>query len=265
MIRNLRERAQPRRKVQVDRISPGRAFCTSFSIALAAVALLGASRPAFASVRSTTHYKYRIIGFDYKASGALGGGRVAECVGVASWEGAITTEAKSDPLSTALDIVTLTITSHGTHGGGDFLDGVVAKSFYSAEHRVTTACAGDVPSETAFTKTPCTQTVDSELAMVLSIRGGVGNRVTLDWTFAQVNGASGALVPNFTCMEPFSFPELPSKGGRCTTNASLSAFNKRFVTLPFVCLYETKIPPAGVAGYYASADAKGTLRLKRRK
>jgi len=234
-------------------------------IALTALALLGASPAAFASVRSTTHYKYRIIGLDYKASGALGGGRVAECVGVASWEGAITTEAHLDLLSTAEPKVTLAITSRGTHGFGHLSDDVVAESFYSVEHRVTTACAGEVPSETAFTKTPCTQTVDSGMDLALYIEGGVGNRVTLHWAFHQVAGAFGALVPDFTCVEPFTFPHFSLKGGYCTTKASLSAFNKQFVTLPFVCLYETKMPPAGVTGYYASADAKGTLRLKRKK
>jgi hypothetical protein len=65
-------------------------------------------------------------------------------------------------------------------------------------------------------------------------------------------------------VEPFSFPE-GTKGGRCTTKSSLSAFNKKFVTLPFKCHFESSTPPTGVTGYYASADATGTLKLKRRK
>ena len=247
----------------MNHISPGRALCTSLGIAV--LALVGASPVAFASVSSTTHYKYRIVGFDYKASGALGGGRAAECVGVAFWEGTITTEAESDPLSTINKPVTLTITSRGTHGGGSFVNASDAKSRVSAEHRVTTACAGEVPSETAATKTPCTQTLDSELAVALSISGGVGNRVTLHWTFGQISkeGLAG-LVPNFKCIEPFTFPERPLKGGQCATKASLGAFNKRFVTLPFACDFENKTPPAGVTGFYASADAKGKLVLRKK-
>ena len=65
-------------------------------------------------------------------------------------------------------------------------------------------------------------------------------------------------------MEPFNFPDRTPTGGLCTTASSLGALNKRFVTLPFKCHFETLVPPPGVTGYYASADATGTMQLKKR-
>ncbi len=252
----------------MDRFSPGRALFTSMGVVLTAcLALLAASPAALASVHSTAHLKYRIIGLNYRASGALGGGRnPGACTGIASWEGTVETKAEADLLSTSVELVHLTIDSHGTHGGGTFLDHVVAKSDYKADHRITTACKTDegVESETAFTKTPCGRTVNSELITALHISGGVGSRVAVRWTFTQVDGASGSLVPDFTCMERFDFPEHTATGGLCTTASSLAALNKRFVTLPFKCHYETSVPPSGVTGYYASADATGTMKLKKR-
>ena len=247
----------------MDRILPGRAFCISLGVALTTLlALLVASPAALARVSSTAHYSYKVVGVDYTAAGQLAGARFrGACVGIAMWEGDVATGTggEGELSELASGKASLTIHGHGTSGSVDANMGVESK-FSNAFYRETTACDSS-ESETAFTLTPCMQTVDSKLHVHVRIAGGVGTRVKLSWYFFQHNGAAGKLVPDtFSCVEPYQFPD-----GSCTTRATLNAFTSKTVKLPFSCFFSTSTPPPGrnYTKYLSAARATGALHLKR--
>jgi hypothetical protein len=247
----------------MDRILPGRAFCISLAVALTALPALLLVPSAVAGVSSAAHYAYKVIGVDYAATGQLSGGRLpGSCVGVALWEGDVATSSDSQGELSALASGkgSLTIHGHGSSGIVDANMGVESK-LSNASYRETTACDSS-ESETAFTLTPCTQTVDSSLHVHVRISGGVGTHVKLSWYFFQHNGAAGKLVPDtFGCVERYEFPD-----GSCTTKATLNAFTARKVTLPFSCLFSTNTPPFGrnFTRFAAVAHATGALHLTRK-
>ncbi len=239
----------------------GRASCASVGIALIALlALLGASPAAFASESGTAHWTYRVAAVDYNATGSLAGGRIpGGCVGIALWEGDVSTNNDTEVAPLSLGKVSLTVHAHGTSGTGNAKIDVNSK-LSNAYHRVTTAC-DENENETAFTMTPCTGSIASKMHVSVRISGGVGTRVKLVWDFFQFGGASGTLVPDsFSCVEPFRFPDET-----CTTKASLGALNHKKVNLPFKCFYSTITPPpgSGYTRYEASSYATGVLKLKR--
>ena len=245
------------------RTAPKPAFCTSVGIALfALLALVGASPAAFASESGTAPWTYKITGVDYNATGQLAGGRVpGTCVGIAFWEGEVSTNNDTEVAPLTLGKVSLTVHAHGTSGSG--LAKIEVKSKLSnAFHRITTAC-DESEFESAFTMTPCTGSLDSKMHVSVSISGGVGTPVKLLWDFFQFGGASGTLVTDsFSCVEPFKFPDKT-----CTTKSSLGALNHKKVSLPFKCFYSTLTPPPGsnYTHYESNAYATGVLNLERKK
>ena len=76
---------------------------------------LWVSPAATGNVRNSVHHKYKVIGFNYTATGLQAGGILPEaCVGVALWEAKIITDGEADLLSTNAGQGSLTI-----HGRGD--------------------------------------------------------------------------------------------------------------------------------------------------
>ncbi len=244
----------------MSRISPQRALCTSLVIALTALlTLLVASPAAFASVSGSTRYEYKVYWVSYKAEGAIVGWHVNKCVGTSLVEGVVTTDSELDLGATFLGKLSLTIHGHGSSGSG-YAKIDVKSQLSNSFFRETTACDSS-EKESAATETHCAQPLDSKMHVSVLINGGVGNHVKLSWDFFHYGGASGTLLPDsFSCVEPLTFPD-----GTCTTKASLSQFNKKFVTLPFVCLYDAEASPPGrnYTKYLAVANTKGELRLKR--
>jgi hypothetical protein len=247
----------------MDRILPLRALRVSSVLALAALsATLSIPSVASAGVSSTAHYGYRVTGVQYTANGQLSAGRLpGGCVGIALWEGDVTTKlgGQGELVALANGKASLLIHSHGTSGTVD-ANAEVESQLSNAFYRETTAC-DQSESETAFALTPCTQTVDSSLHIHVRISGGVGTHVKLSWIFFQHNGAAGKLVPDtFSCREPLQFPD-----GTCTTRATLNTFTRKVLTLPFSCLFSSQAPPAGrgATKYASVVTATGSIRLKR--
>lgn len=222
--------------------------------------LVASPTAAVAGENGTEHWTYKITGVDYNATGTLAGGRLpGGCVGIALWEGNVSTNNDDEVAPLTLGKMALTIHAHGTSGSG--LAKIQVKSQLSnAFHRETTAC-DESESETAFKMTPCTGSRESKMHLSMKISGGVGTRVSLLWDFFQFGGATGTLVTDsFSCVEPFKFPDQT-----CTTKSSLGALNHNRVSLPFKCLYSTQSPPPGsmYTKYESNAYAKGVVNLKR--
>jgi hypothetical protein len=162
-------------------------------IVLAALlALLVFSPAAQAGVSNSASYKYRVTGFDYKASGELSAGHFNKgCTPVddALWEGSVaTTEADTELAPLAFGSGSLAIHPNGT--SGDFEAKTTVYSKFSATYSETTSCASDGTVASIGT-TPCGLTGETKLDVDLEVNGGVGNRVKLIWEFT-INHGPGA-------------------------------------------------------------------------
>ena len=250
----------------MGQIASRRALHTASGALLAALlGLLLVAPAAVAGKGGTASYEYKVAGGSYDATGELTGGKVADCVGVALWQGTVTT-AESDLSDLNLGKASLKIHGDGSSGsiGAQFQ---VTSTLGDAFHRITTAC-DEFGSETDYTRTDCTsRPVDNPLRARVVISGGVGNRVTLLWNFF-IPGGGGFLVSNvFNCVEPLRFPGRSPNGDICKTRVGLSKFTAKTVKLPFNCLYVTTTPPIGsrYSRYSSTASAAGFIMLKRTK
>ena len=254
-------------------VSPQRMMCHVGVVAAAgllALSLLVVPAAAEAGKGDGARYEYKISQFDYNATGSMTAARGQECEAnrTASWVGLVeTTPSDLAPLG-KLGVGHLRI--HGSGAKGEFAARTeVVSNLGSAEHTLVTECCppGGTPScdegqQTATSTTPCKEgPTTSEVGGGALIRGGVGNKVNLNWDFQQF-GVAGAWMPDsFRCVEPLEFAY-----GTCTSRAKLSAFTEKKVKLPFRCSAQNFTPPPGdYYQYGAISSASGFVVLARTK
>jgi hypothetical protein len=228
--------------------------------------LLIFSPAAQAGVSNVANYKYRVTGFEYKASGELSAGHFnSACTPVddSLWEGTVaTTEADTELSSLRFGTGALEIGPHGTEG--NFAAETMVYSKFSASYTETTGCAGDGTVASIGT-TPCGQTSETKLSAFLNVQGKVGNRVKLTWEFS-INHGDGLVPTTFGCVKPFKFVAVaPGDCSKAPTTVPLSKFTAKIVKLPFFCLATATKPPPGTnyTRFGSVVIGKGALVLKR--
>jgi hypothetical protein len=223
------------------------------------------------TVSDTARYRYKVTAFDYSAYGDVvaardpGGPGICEPAEDQGWIGhAATNPALLSGLVPGKG--SLKIHERGTSGKIE-AGLAVDSSFGPAEHEEVTECDHDPGSphyqqQTNSTTTECSDQAEGQVEALVTIAGGVGDRVKLDWRFSLDNGS---WVPNtFECNGPFHYPDKS-----CVSRASLNQFTGKNVKLSFLCRADSTAPPPGVAidysMYVSQAQASGFLKLKRTK
>jgi hypothetical protein len=252
----------------MGQVSLRKALCTTAITLLSG--LLGALLvvPAAVAAGGNANYDYKITSSSYDASGELAGAKIADCVGIAFWQGKVTTEEADPDDLNDLSLGKASLNIHGNGSSGSIDARFRVKSTLGgAHHRITTEC--DEGLETKFVKTVCNDRPPAfnPLRGVIGIEGGVGNRVNLFWHFF-IPGGGGFLVSNvFSCVEPLKFPGAGRGGDQCESSVGLNKLTARTVKLPFNCFYSTTTPPvrSSYSTYTSSARAHGYIMLKRTK
>lgn len=244
-------------------LSPrGRVLPTFAAAGLALILVILVASPASAdSVVGNPVYKYKVIGFDYAAHAELTAANIgATCTPAdAEFKGSVKSSSDVELAPLTLGTGGVKIKGQGTEGSIDAETAVLFN--FDATHFEVTAC-DEFGSISTFTNSSCTDKEEATVRANVTIDGGVGKSVKLDWSISLF-GSPGTLVPDtFSCGQPFMFA---TEGSGCKQkSASLEELGGQRLRLPFKCLLKaTSSPGRAYTRYAAVSNATGALYLKR--
>lgn len=230
---------------------------------LSALALVAIPADAVAGKNGTARYKYKVSDAQYSATGVVTAYIDPTDCGSSdlSWAAGVTTKLSDGflpSLGGSIGNASIRIGRNGSVGKIDVRVPVQS----SLDGQITDTVCTDEGSYFEFT--PCKEgPVDGDIEVSGVIDASVGTKVTVYWKFFVVASPGSLLPDDFVCHGALVFPQV-----ECESQARLSQFTKKTVTLPFTCpsAYLYSPPPgSGADDYAAGAEAEGSFTLKRTK
>ncbi len=249
------------------------------ALALATAAALVAAPAASAGkgkeAGGNAHYRYKVVGFQYKSIGDLTADRNPGFCNPAesqSWTGRVL--GQTADLALASGTGKLDILSKGSDGRV-YAGTQVESTMSNAEHTQVIACDMGQPSD--FAATPCSG--ETKLAPVhaeIYLDAGVGDRIRVTPQFRVNSGHGTGWIDNrLVCVNRYDFgaSQWPSATApqvqKCRPYfLPLSRFTGKKATLPFSvasCTSFSQKPPEGTIAttFLSMGQVSGVIKLKR--